>query len=207
MNWQVSGASLFSETVAARSSCSSLNARMDDGRRCAILGQQREGFRFRYAFMLRRVVPVHRIDDVPIHARNRLAGHERAREMNFNRIDAGDVVYHHTDLPSIFGKTRLPFRVGEFGRECRERICAGLQAGCKGLRSLCWLARGRKPPWLVRNIQSSFCLSPFIDKTRYTQTVTRRKVAGMEVPPLALWFWAFASSTSWRCSSSPLPLF
>jgi hypothetical protein len=38
-------------------------------------------------------------------------------------------------------------------------------------------------------------------------TVTRKNVAGMEVPPFLLWFCMFANSTSWLWSSATFPFF
>ena len=40
-----------------------------------------------------------------------------------------------------------------------------------------------------------------------TRTVTRMKVAGMDVPPAVPLFWLLASSRSWPWSASTLPLF
>ena len=72
----------------------------------------------------------------------------------------------------------------------------------------------------MASVLSSFSILPlglsalafFIDFTRHsdcpqTQTVTRRKVAGMMVPPLLSLFCALASSRSWLWSSSSFLFF
>jgi|SRR6476661_263926 len=46
-----------------------------------------------------------------------------------------------------------------------------------------------------------------IDHAPQTRTVTRKKAAGIRVPPSVLWFFAFASCTNWVWRSSVLPLF
>jgi hypothetical protein len=49
---------------------------------------------------------------------------------------------------------------------------------------------------LQQSVSGLFVLARTFRVERQTETVTLRKVAGMEVPPFVLWFCAFASSTS-----------
>jgi hypothetical protein len=59
------------------------------------------------------VVAVHRVDGIPGHAGDCLAGREQTRKLDLNRIDAGDVMHHHSNPAAILGKGRLPFGLGE----------------------------------------------------------------------------------------------
>ena len=63
------------------------------------------------------------------------------------------------------------------------------------------------PIWTAQPLQGlSYC--PWLGGQRHSETVTRRKVAGMDVPPLPLLvFCAFARPTSCWWRSSTLPFF
>ncbi len=104
------------------------------GRGCTVGCQQGErGFLFG-AVILFRVVPVHRIDDVPGNTGDWLAGCEQTRKVDLDRIDAGNMMHHDADLPSILGEARLPLCFGERGGQFSQGGCAGLRRGRRGSR-------------------------------------------------------------------------
>ena len=101
MNWQVSGASLLSETGAARSQLFIAECTDCRCRRSTVLCQQRERGFLGDAVILFHVAAVHRVDGVPSHAGDGLAGGERMRKLDLDWIHTGNVIDHHADLPSI----------------------------------------------------------------------------------------------------------
>src|SRR6266849_10824367 len=88
------------------------------------------------AIILFRVVSVHRIDDVPGNAGDRLAGSEQTREVDLDWIHTGNVMHHYANLPSVLGKARLPLCFRKCGRKCSQCCCAGLETGGERLRSV-----------------------------------------------------------------------
>lgn len=70
---------------------------------------------------------------VPSHGSDWLAGGERMREVEFDRVHAGNVMHHYADLPSINGNARLPLCLGKWSHKCSECCCTGLETGGEGL--------------------------------------------------------------------------
>jgi len=97
MNWQVSGASPLSDTGAARSSSASLRARIAACRRGTVVCQQGERAFFVTPHSHSRGRGSSR-GCVPTHAGDRLAGGERMREVDLDRVHTGNVVHHGGDL-------------------------------------------------------------------------------------------------------------
>ena len=56
--------------------------------------------------------------------------------MNLHRIDAGDVVHDHANLPTVPGETRLPLRVGEAAGERCQCLRALFEALGEQVRTL-----------------------------------------------------------------------
>ena len=133
----MSGASLLSETGAARSNSSSLRARIAAAAAALLLCQQGQRGFLGDAVILFRVVAVHRVDGVPSHAADGLAGGQHLREVDLDRVDAGNVMHHDADLASVVGNARLPFRLGKRGRKCGECGCACFEPGGESFRSIC----------------------------------------------------------------------
>src|SRR5262249_13749459 len=103
------------------------------GRRRTVAFQQSECSFFGDVVILFCVIAVYRIDDVPCHTGDRLAGSEQTRKPDLNRIHTGDVVHHYANLPAVFWKARLPLRFGKRGRKSNKRCCSGLETGGEGL--------------------------------------------------------------------------
>ena len=69
---------------------------------------------------------------VPGHAGDRLAGSEQLREVEFDRVNAGDVMDHYANLSSIMGNERLPLF---FGKCCRNAASAFAPASKRAARA------------------------------------------------------------------------
>jgi hypothetical protein len=102
------------------------------GRRGTVGCQQGERGFLGDAVVLRGVVAVHLVDCVPSDTGNRLAPSEQIRERDLKRVHGGNVMHHHAKLSSVFGKARLPFRLGKCGCKRRQCGCAGLETDGKG---------------------------------------------------------------------------
>src|SRR5579862_5708832 len=83
-----------------------------------------------------RMVAIHRVDGVPGNPSDWSAGGKQLSEVDLDRVDAGNMVHHHADLPAVVGKTCLPLRVGKRGSECGEGFCAGFETRGEGFRSV-----------------------------------------------------------------------
>src|SRR5512135_1118479 len=68
------------------------------GRRRAVGFQEREWGFFGDVVVLYGMVSVDRIDRVPRHTHDRLAGSEQTRKLDLNWVHTGDVVYDHADF-------------------------------------------------------------------------------------------------------------
>src|SRR5438552_12097179 len=80
------------------------------------------------------------------------------REVDLDRVHAGNVMHHNADLPSVMGKACLPLCLGKCGRKCSERCCAGLETGGEGLRPVVHLCAtsGRNPEYCLQIISVVF---------------------------------------------------
>src|SRR5215467_4224540 len=154
------------------------------GRRRAVGFQQCECGFFGDVVVLFCMVSVDRIDRVPRHPRDRLAGSEQTRKLDLNWVHTGDVVYNHPDFPSVLGQVRLPLRLRERGRKSSKSCRSVLKTGGKGFRPLVQHCPERRR----LGFGDLFMIMVFHSSQSPLQraTVTRRKVAGIRVPSLVL---------------------
>ena len=156
------------------------------GRRSTVVCQQGERGFLRNAVILFRVVAVHRVDGVPGHAGDWLAGSQQLREVDLDRVHAGNVI------------TTTPIFRPSLGR----RVCHSVSESVAANPASAVAPASRRA---ARASDRLFIVAPSM-KVPQRETVTRKNVAGMEVP-FVLLFCAFASSKSWLWRSSTFPLF
>ena len=88
------------------------------GRSCrAVFLEQLDGGFSGDVRILGRMTGVHLVDVGHRHAGYRLAFRDGQRELNFERVHAGDVVHDDADGAAVVWDAGLPFGVGERGRE------------------------------------------------------------------------------------------
>ena len=111
--------------------------RADRGRgRRAVLPQQIDALRvLRRRIVLGRVGGVHRVHVVHVTPAPACRATTICASVNLERVHAGDVVHDDADLAAVMGDARLPLRVGEAGREGRQRLRALLEPVGQGLRA------------------------------------------------------------------------
>ena len=102
----------------------------------AVETEQIQRCRLRDGVVLHGVPCVHLVDSAPGHARHRLSCGDRLRDLNLQRVHAGDVVHDDADLASVPGHACLPLGIGEAtGKRC-ERGGALLKAFGEGVGSI-----------------------------------------------------------------------
>jgi len=72
--------------------------------------------------VLVRVPGIHVVNLVPRHARDRMTAGERLRQLDLERVDAGDVMHDHADLAAVLRQTGVPLRVRKGVREGRAEF-------------------------------------------------------------------------------------
>jgi hypothetical protein len=92
--------------------------------RGAVLPQQLERLSFCGAVVLHRVSSIHRVDHVRGHAVHCFPCRNRLSQLDLNRIDARDVMYHYTNLPAVSRDAALPLDICKRTRKSLERQCA-----------------------------------------------------------------------------------
>ena len=134
MNWQVMGASEYSE--AGSGAVQRLVAQRADGRRGggAVALEQIHRRLFRHGVVLLGVPGIHLVDDIPRHARDRIPAGENLRQLDLDRVHARDVVHGDADLASVLGHAGLPLFVREAAGERRQRARPLLEAIGQGVR-------------------------------------------------------------------------
>ncbi len=137
MNWQVSGASALSETGAARSSSSSLSARIAADAAALVRRRCSSAASLVTLSYVPRVRRVDRVHVGPGHTRHRVPGGQRLRQLNLQRIHGSDVMDHHADLAPIARDAGLPLGVGEAAREGSQCEGSLFQAIGQCVCSLC----------------------------------------------------------------------
>ena len=98
-----------------------VSERPDRGRgRQSVLLQQFNGGFSGDPGVLRRVMRVHLVDVGHRHARHRISIGDSQRELNLERVHAGDMMYDDADGAAVVWNASLPLRIGERGREGSE---------------------------------------------------------------------------------------
>ena len=99
----------------------------------AVCPEQIERSVFRDARVLRGVLRVHGVDVVHGHARDRLAVGDRLRQLNFDRVNAGDVMHDDADRAAVMRRPGSPLVVREAGGEGDEGTSALFEAIGQGV--------------------------------------------------------------------------
>ena len=87
--------------------------------------------------LFRRLCPaIDGVHGVPSDAGDRLAGSHQLRQVQLNRVDAGDVMHYDADLSSVMGNARLPLGLGKGGRECGQCRCSSFETGSERFGSM-----------------------------------------------------------------------
>ena len=127
---------------------------------------------------------VHLVDVVHGHARHRLAAGQRLRQLDLQRVDAGDVMHDDADLAPVPGDAGLPLRVGEGAREGGQRAGPLLEAIGKGVGAPAGrgersgLTAGSCETTLVMDLSFRYPPAPHCPACPYpTATVRRRSHA------------------------------
>jgi hypothetical protein len=101
------------------------------GRRGAVGCQQGKSGFLGHAIVFFSMVVVYLVDNIPRHTGDRLTGGEGLRQLDLNRIPAGDVMYNHADSASVTRKACLPLSLGKCRRKCGEGCGACFEASAR----------------------------------------------------------------------------